>query len=99
MPQTEAEKRNKYLQRTYGITTGDYEALLATHDGGCWICGKKPTKRRLHVEHDHKTNRVRGLCCWRCNSLLNKANDDPTVLHNAADYLTSGLAQTIIGKE
>jgi hypothetical protein len=70
--------------------------MLRAHDGGCWICGKKPTNRRLHVEHDHKTGKVRGLACWACNTLLSKASDNPTILRKAADYLESTEAQDIL---
>jgi len=96
MGQSDEEKRDKYLRRTYGITSLDYEELLRAHDGRCWICGKEPKARRLHVEHDHKNQRVRGLACWSCNSLLHKASDNPTTLRNAAEYLESTEAQDII---
>ena len=96
MSQTDEEKRDRYLLRTYGISSSDYEAMLRAHDGRCWICGRKPKARRLHVEHDHKNERVRGLACWSCNSLLHKASDNPHILRMAADYLESTEAQDII---
>jgi len=98
MAQTKEEKRAGYLRRQYGITPEDYEALLRAHDGRCWICGREPTNRRLHVEHDHKTDRVRGLACWSCNTLLAKAQDNPKTLLSAALYLLSEEAQDIIGR-
>jgi len=91
-------KRNKYLLRTYGITEQDYDNLLAAHEGGCWVCGKPPKKRRLHVEHDHKTGAVRGLACWRCNALIERGRDDPAILRAAAEYLESDEASRILGK-
>jgi hypothetical protein len=92
------EDRDRYLRRTYGITEGEYALLLDAHEGGCWICGRKPKKggRRLHVEHDHKTGRVRGLACWKCNQGLQTYRDDPAKLRAAADYLESTLATDII---
>lgn len=93
--------RDSYLRRTYGITEAQYEQLLAAHDGGCWICGKKPKKdgRRLHVEHDHKTGRVRGLACWMCNKSLQALRDDAIIARAAADYLESDEAQQMLEKE
>lgn len=79
--------RDSYLKRTYGITEADYDALLAEYGGLCWICGEPPKKRRLHVEHDHKTGRIRGLACWKCNNLLRWGRDDPAILRAAARYL------------
>ena len=94
-------QRDNYLRRTYGITEDDYERLLAAHDGGCWICGKEPKKggRRLHVEHDHKTGRVRGLACWSCNKSLRYLRDSATIARAAADYLESDEAQQLLEKE
>jgi hypothetical protein len=99
MVQTKEEKRDKYLQRKYGITSAQYDLLLVSHDGGCWICTRKPTGRSLHVEHDHKTGRVRGVTCWPCNKLLREARDNPDILARAAVYLVNTDADTILGRE
>ena len=53
-----------------GVTDAEYDRLLAAQGGGCAICGNPPKTRRLHVDHDHKTGRVRGLLCHRCNRAL-----------------------------
>lgn len=64
----------------------DYDALLAQQDGHCAICPSTPKTRRLHVDHDHKTLRVRGLLCHRCNRTLpNWVTAD--WLRRAAEYL------------
>lgn len=47
-----------------------YERLFAEQAGGCAICGNPPKTRRLHIDHDHKTDAVRGLLCFRCNNAL-----------------------------
>ena len=99
MVQTKEDRRDAYLRRQYGISSLQYEALLRAHDGGCWICGKAPTGRRLHVEHDHKTDTVRGLTCWPCNKLLREARDSQVILASAAQYLASDEAQQILGEE
>lgn len=91
--------RDRYLQRKYGITEADYEKLLAIREGRCWICLSPPKARRLHVEHDHKTKRVRGLTCWRCNALLQHAKDDPAILYAAGLYLLSNEADFVLRKE
>ncbi len=81
--------RSLELKRFYGITTADYEALLALQGGRCAGCGNGPTGKRkyLDTDHDHKTGEMRGLLCSPCNLILGKAQDNSTVLRNLADYL------------
>jgi Recombination endonuclease VII len=59
-------KRAKQL----GVTDAEYERLLAAQGGHCALCPNVPKTRRLHVDHDHATRRVRGLLCYRCNRAL-----------------------------
>jgi len=54
-----AEDRDAHLRRSFGITQVDYEELLARQGGGCGICGRKPGKVSLHVDHDHETGEIR----------------------------------------
>ena len=65
-------KRSRKPRRAadLGVTTEDYDRLLAAQDGGCAICGNPPKTRRLHVDHNHRTGKVRGLLCFRCNRAL-----------------------------
>ncbi|MFE7237231.1 endonuclease VII domain-containing protein [Streptomyces sp. NPDC057580] len=66
----ELKLRDK-LQREYGITLEQYHLLLAAQNGVCAICEIAPTeKKRLHVDHCHKTGRVRALLCVVCNTQL-----------------------------
>lgn len=55
-----------------GITKAEIHELEVTQDYRCAICGKHQSegKSRLHVDHDHITNRVRGLLCYSCNTKL-----------------------------
>ncbi|MEU2875492.1 endonuclease VII domain-containing protein [Streptomyces sp. NPDC007070] len=48
------------------------------------ICLKAPA---AHVDHCHRTGRVRGVLCFNCNSGLGLLRDDPDVVYRAADYL------------
>lgn len=43
--------------------------LVAEHGDFCGICKKpgKAFKKRLAVDHNHKSGRIRGLLCFRCN--------------------------------
>ena len=61
--------------------------MLRRQGGVCGICKRKPGKRRLCVDHDHKTGQVRGLLCGRCNSGNGFYGDDPRLTRAATAYL------------
>jgi hypothetical protein len=80
--------RSEHLKRKFGLTLEEYEQRLRIQGGGCAVCGAKPGKSSLHVDHDHKTGEIRGLLCFRCNGGLGQFKEQSTRLLRAADYLT-----------
>ena len=64
------DQRPGHLKRRYGITQEQYDALLRSQGGKCGICKCLPGRKRLCVDHDHATGRIRGLLCVRCNSAV-----------------------------
>ena len=71
------------------VTAKDYELLLIKQNNACAICGRVPNKKekRLSIDHDHKTNEVRGLLCSNCNAGLGMFKDDIDFLNSAVRYL------------
>ena len=69
------------------ISDEDLKDLLAT-TFFCTICGEEGD---LVVDHDHKTNKVRGMLCNHCNRGLGHFKDDPQLLEFARIYLLSSL--------
>lgn len=69
---SKAHTRDLYLRRKYGITLKDYNRMLVNQYGQCAICKKDSSnfKNALHVDHNHKTGRVRALLCYYCNRRL-----------------------------
>jgi hypothetical protein len=61
---------NYNLKWNYNITLEDYNALFQKQKGVCAICKRPPNGKRLTVDHDHKTGRVRGLLHDWCNRAL-----------------------------
>lgn len=86
-----AEKRHASSSLAkYGITPERELELFELQRGMCAICRKRQVDRRLAVDHDHKTNEVRGLLCKRCNhDLLGAAHDSLRILQAAVRYLTT----------
>ena len=88
-PEARLRERAAHLMRKYGLTIEQYDAMLETQGGGCFICGRPPRDDiSLHVDHDHSTGKVRGILCFRCNNALADFNEDTTVLRKAIGYLT-----------
>lgn len=86
--QAKKEKaHDKYVQRTYGLLPGEYAKILDGQGGGCAICGKKPRKRYLAVDHCHTCNYVRGLLCYFCNSALGVFEFEQRTAERASEYL------------
>jgi len=76
------------LRRLYGITLAQYNEMLGKQEHLCALCGEKPeTDRRMHVDHDHVTGKIRALLCHHCNLLLGNAKDSVERLHQAIAYL------------
>lgn len=82
MPRRRKPTRAKQL----GVTDEEYVVMLIAQGGHCALCPSEPKTRRLHVDHDHRSGRVRALLCLRCNRAL-PAYVTPDWLRRAADYL------------
>lgn len=55
--------------------------------GPCEICGgDQTTNRSLAQDHCHRTGRLRGKLCNRCNLGIGSFMDDPARLRAAAEY-------------
>lgn len=79
---------NNALKYQYGITLHQYNDMLSKQGGVCCIC-KKPRAdgKRLAVDHNHTTGRVRGLLCDMCNRGLGYFSENTDRLRSAAEYL------------
>ncbi len=94
------EKKDLIMRREYGITLNEYYNLIKQQGGGCYICGRKeePDGRRLSIDHDHKTNEVRGILCYSCNKGLGLFYDNIHSLEKAVLYLNNPPFQTANAK-
>lgn len=78
--------RKWYLKTTYGLTPEQYDEMYSKNEGKCYICLEKKDYY-LHVDHDHKTGKVRGLLCHGCNNALGLFKDNKDSLLRAIEYL------------
>jgi hypothetical protein len=84
-----ARKRTRRLPRQFGISYQDLLMMKEEQDYKCAICGihEENTTTRLAIDHDHKTNRVRGYLCNNCNRGIGLLKDDVEVMKRAIIYL------------
>jgi hypothetical protein len=66
------------------LTTAGSDASVAAR---AWLRVIFPKVPAVHVDHCHKTGRVRGVLCFNCNSAIGKLGDDPDAVRRAAAYL------------
>lgn len=92
----------------YKITPQQYRDLYVAQHGCCYICrtakGVNPDDpngkggRRLGVDHNHVTGRIRGLLCSggdrTCNRVIGWLNH--AQLSRAVEYLEQEPAQTVL---
>ncbi len=88
------DKTRKYeynIKKKFGISFIDYQALLEKQEGVCAICGRAPSEnKRLCVDHNHKTDEIRGLLCFECNTGIGKLQESVDLLRKAIHYLDGG---------
>lgn len=80
------------IKSRYGLTFRDYIHLLEEQSGLCAICSSSGfvghNKRvPFTIDHDHVTNKVRGLLCSLCNTGLGALKDSFELLEQASAYL------------
>jgi hypothetical protein len=89
--------RKSGLKKCFNMTIEDYDKLFTIQNGLCAICNKEETilhhstkeKVKLSVDHNHQTNKIRGLLCTLCNFGIGYFKDSSELLRKAASYLES----------
>lgn len=78
-----------HLRNEFGITTEQYNAMLAAQNGLCAICHKPPEgNKRLSVDHDHTTGKVRSLIHNHpCNLIVGYLEKFPKEFADAIKYV------------
>lgn len=87
--------RDTYYKYSYGISIDEYNEFMKLQNNKCAICHREEyildhrTKkvRRLSVDHNHDTGKVRGLLCKNCNTGLGMLREDLNIINNLKIYL------------
>ena len=89
VPEYRDQKRNNYIKNRFGFTLEEYTKRLQAQDNKCAICGLELPIRGYftHLDHDHKTGKIRAFLCTNCNRGLGHFQDSSELLQKASDYL------------
>lgn len=95
--QISKKQRERILSKKYNISSIIYDEMLKAQENKCAICNQEETSthskkynniiKRLAVDHNHNTGKVRKLLCARCNKILGAVNEDINILLNMINYL------------
>lgn len=88
-PTYKEAKRNGWLKLAHGISLKQYREKLASQNHECAICRIKlsDSGQLTHLDHDHKTGKLRDFLCTNCNRGLGHFKDNVNFLQTAIDYL------------
>ena len=84
-PRKSKLNNRKFTLSKYGLTFKSFNQMFKNQAFRCKICR---IKKKLFIDHCHKTGKLRGLLCARCNFGLGNFKDSKRLLYRAANYLT-----------
>ncbi len=76
----------------YGLTLDQFHARYESQDFSCAICKREISLESMHVDHDHETDKPRGLLCVSCNTGIGLFQEDRKRLKAADAYLVRHAA-------
>jgi len=76
--------RRYHYRVNFGITLEERDEIFSRNGGLCGICSQNVS---THLDHDHRTNKIRGALCKPCNQGLGFFRDSREILKEAIDYL------------
>lgn len=95
----ELQEHTSLLRRfsKHGLTLDQYHAMAESQDFLCAVCNEEPiappirSKATVYdnfvIDHNHRTNKVRGLTCSVCNVAIGMVRERPDIARNIATYL------------
>ena len=86
LPKNQHKNRISRIATIYKVTKDVAEKLAS--ETNCFVCEKEfSDPRDRHIDHRHKTDKVRGVLCFNCNASLGHVNDNQTRLAKLIEYL------------
>ncbi len=79
------KNKENYFNRKYGITLHYLNEIKAKSGNKCSICDGR--NKIMHVDHDHKSGKIRGYLCINCNTAIGSFRDNIGLMKKAISYL------------
>jgi hypothetical protein len=87
-PEVKSKARIALLNRKYGLTKDEYDSMFSKQGMACASCGTGAWGAKgPHVDHNHRTGKIRGILCTRCNSAAGLLDDDYAKAFLLCNYL------------
>ena len=87
------EFKKYHLKNRYSLSISKFNNLLLAQNMKCAIC-KEPldlqNPHNVNIDHDHKTGKIRGILCNKCNVAIGLLRDNPEYAYSAFIYLKKG---------
>ena len=99
VPKNKEKKRERTRLATlakYGLSVCDFKVMLRRQHEKCAGCFVGITPETARIDHDHKSNKVRGLLCNSCNWALGHVKDERDRLYQLAAYLELPREQPVV---
>ena len=92
LPQRNARRHE--TNRSFFTSSKGLSGRSESQRGLCAVCGNPETStmkrtgeiKMLHIDHDHKTGKIRGLLCQDCNMALGHLQDSSERIQMLLDY-------------
>jgi len=76
------------LFKKHGIDSSEKLKMIENQNNCCAICEEQfKNKRHTHVDHDHKTGKIRAILCHGCNTGIGLLKESTNILKSAILYL------------
>lgn len=82
--------KDSYNLKVYKLTSEKYNQILKQQKNRCAVCNIKFSKlssKLIHIDHNHKTDKVRGLLCHKCNLALGLLCEDIKIIESLLRYM------------
>jgi len=94
-PERKHQQRITAVCTKYKVPRKEAERL--TSISNCTCCDKfLPEFKNRHVDHCHKTGKVRNVLCFNCNAALGHVNDSKDILSKLINYLDTHTNQPTV---